>query len=167
MDVEAGTQVNKGASHAYFVADQTDADHNLVPLNLPSDEKFLLVLRSANDQDNEPDAIKDIAGNGFFSLVEAAPGYDPDHRYDTRLFPLNGWAALGDVEPFGDNTFASATQSYGRVTELNSLGVYRPNSRVDNRTHKDDWQAYGYMGGPVMIVTLIRTLLLAHPVMRT
>ena len=95
VDVEAGTQVNKGASHAYFVADQTDADHNLVPLNLPSDEMFLLVLRSANDQDNEPDAIKDIAGNGFFSLVETAPGYDPDHRYDTRLFPVERMGCSG------------------------------------------------------------------------
>ena len=31
QDVIDGKQVNKGASHVYFVADQTDADQNLVP----------------------------------------------------------------------------------------------------------------------------------------
>ena len=45
MDVEAGEQINKGASHAYFVSSD---------LNLPNTGKFLLVLRSANDKDNRP-----------------------------------------------------------------------------------------------------------------
>ena len=139
VDVENGEQINKGASHAYFVSSD---------LNLPNTGKFLLVLRSANDQDNEPDAIKDFAGNGFFTLIEAtkAGGFDGDHRYDTRAFPMNGWGVPGDQEAFGDNTFASATQSFGRETGLTGDGTYRPESG-GNRVHKDNWLTYGYMGG--------------------
>ena len=139
VDVENGEQINKGASHAYFVTSN---------LNLPNAEKFLLVLRSANDQDNEPDAIKDFAGNGFFTVVESdkAGGFDPDHRYDTRAFPMNGWGVPGDQEAFGDNTFASATQSFARETVLTADGTYRPES-TGNRVHKDNWLTHGYMGG--------------------
>ena len=128
-------RINKGASHAYSV------DSNL---DLPNDRKFLLVLRTANDQDNEPDAVKDYAGNGFFTAN--GKGYDGDHNYNTRIFPLNGWVAPGDVGDFGNNTFTAGAGSWGRVTELNNDGVYRPKSRADNRTHKDDWADYGYMG---------------------
>ena len=139
VDVENGEQINKGASHAYFVSGD---------LNLPNAEKFLLVLRSANDQDNEPDAIKDFVGNGFFTLIEAdkAGGFDGDHRYDTRAFPMNGWGVPGDQEAFGDNTFASATQSFARETVLTADGTYRPES-TGNRVHKDNWLTHGYMGG--------------------
>ena len=141
VDVENGEQINKGASHAYFVSGD---------LNLPNAEKFLLVLRSANDQDNEPDAIKDFAGNGFFTLVESdkAGGFDGDHRYDTRAFPMNGWGVPGDGSggEFGNNTFASATQSWGRETGLTADGTYRPESG-GNRVHQDNWQPFGYMGG--------------------
>ena len=128
-------RTNKGTSHAYAV----DAN-----LDMPSDEMFLLVLRTAADQDNEPDAVKDIAGNGFFEAY--GRDRDADHYYNTELFPLNGWDALGDGEDFGENTFASSSMSFGRITVLNDDGEYRPMSRADNRTHNGDWMPYPYMG---------------------
>ena len=45
-----------------------------------------------------------------------------------------------------DNTFADVSQSFGRGVELNDKGMWRPKSRADNRTHKDDIQPFGFMG---------------------
>ena len=134
VDAPKIERLKMGASHAYSVSGD---------LNLPNNEKFLLVLRSANDQDNEPDAVKDHAGNGFFTA--SGRGFDGDHYYNTAAFPLNGWTAPA-AEDFGNNTFASSNMSWGRITSLMDDGMYRPKSRANDRSHGDDWMSYGYMG---------------------
>ena len=130
-DVAAGTQVNKGASHLYVVRSE---------LVLPDTGKFLLILRNGNDKVKTHEKIVDYAGNGFYSSTD---------KNDTDVWPLIGWTApaSADVEPFGDNTFASATQSWGRATGLNADGVYWPTNRADNlRVHKDDWAPFDFVG---------------------
>ena len=59
--VNAGTQVNKGASHVYTVSET---------LNLPYDETFLIILRSANDKEGTADNVIDFVGNGYFMRQE-------------------------------------------------------------------------------------------------
>ena len=127
-DVAAGEQVNKGASHMYVVREG---------LNLPDDLTFTLILRNGNDKVKTHEKIVDYAGNRFLSEVSATK--------NTDFWPLTAWAAPGDVEGFGSITFAGQS-SWGRVTDLNDKGVYWPKGRADNRTHKDDWADFGFIG---------------------
>ena len=138
-DVAAGTQVNKGSSHLYFIADKTDTgDHKLVPLNLPSDKKFLLLLRNGTDKVNTHEKLVDYAGNGFFSVV--------NDTKNTDIHPFIAWGVPGDQEAIGDNTFTAGAGSWGRATGIKADGAYHPNSRADNRMHKDDWADFGFVG---------------------
>ena len=106
-------------------------------LNLPSDSKFLLILRNGNDKVNTHEKVEDYAGSGFFSVDSVTN--------NTDVHPFIGWAA--PTAQGGDNTFASASQTWGRQTNLNADGMYRPDSRADDRGHGDDWMTYGPMGG--------------------
>ena len=133
-DVPAGTQVNKGASHSYLVR---------ATLNLPSDKgKFLLILRSATDKNKTGDAVVDFAGNGFFPLFKK-------NEFDTDTWPFVAWPVPA-AEAVGDNSFASRTQSWGRIATLSDAGSYVPHPvtpRANDRFHGDDWQAFGDQGG--------------------
>ena len=143
------TNVNKGTSHVYTVSEN---------LNLPSDKKFLIILRNGNDKKGTHEKVVDFAGNGYFTRQK-------DNEFDTQVWPFIGWTAPGDQAAVGDNTFASADQSWGRKTELGhavgtadpkeaakrastelNRGVYWPKGREGNRMHKDDWLSFGYMG---------------------
>ena len=118
-------RVQKGASHMYFVYPD---------LKLDNTGKYLLVLRNGNDKTNH-EKVVDIAGNGFFAVTDKT-------RVDqTDVFPLKGWTVPGDRDDGGDfggdNTFASANNSFGRDAQK---------SRA-NRLHKDDWKSFGHSGG--------------------
>ena len=118
-------RVQKGAQHMYFV----DSD-----LKLNNTGKYLLVLRNGNDKTNH-EKVVDIAGNGFFAVTDKT-------RVDqTDVYPLRGWTVPGDRDDGGDfggdNTFASANNSYGRDAQKSR----------DNRLHKDDWKSFGASGG--------------------
>ena len=63
--VAAGTNVNKGASHNYVVRPDLD---------LPSDKKFLLILRNGNDKAGTHEKVVDFAGNGYFTRRESTTG---------------------------------------------------------------------------------------------
>ena len=131
-DVLEGKQVNKGASHLYIVREGLD---------LPATGKFLLLLRNGNDKVATHEKLVDFAGNGFFERVEA-------NKFNTDVWPFIGWKTPGDVDNAdfgGDNTFASANQSFGRNVTLTDKGMYRPNSGA-NRVHKDHWQSFEFMG---------------------
>ncbi len=131
-DVLEGKQVNKGASHLYIVREGLD---------LPATGKFLLLLRNGNDKVATHEKLVDFAGNGFFERVEA-------NKFNTDVWPFIGWKTPGDVDNAdfgGDNTFASANQSFGRNVTLTDEGMYRPNSGA-NRVHKDHWQSFEFMG---------------------
>ena len=81
-DVAAGTQVNKGSSHLYVVRDG---------LTLPSDKKFLLLLRNGNDKVNTHEKLVDYAGNGFFSVSTLAKYNTDIHgRSSHGVFPAIG-----------------------------------------------------------------------------
>ena len=132
-DILAGKQVNKGSSHLYIVREDW---------SMPSDMKFLLLLRNNHEKAGTHEKIVDYAGNGYFKRVET-------DKFNTDVWPLIGWSAPGDQDAadFGsDNTFADVSQSFGRGVELNDKGMWRPKSRADNRTHKDDIQPFGFMG---------------------
>ena len=149
-DVADQTQVNKGASHVYTVS----AD-----LNLPSDKKFLIILRDGDEKEGTHEKVRDFAGNGYFTRQEP-------NEFDTEVWPFVGWTAPIDTVDVGVNdTFASADQSWGRKTELGhavgdadptvaatrastqlNRGVYWPKGREGNRMHKDDWLSFEYMG---------------------
>ena len=131
-DVLAGKQVNKGATHQYIVREG---------LNIPATGKFLLLLRNGNDKAGTHEKLVDYAGNGFFKRVET-------NKFNTDVWPFIAWNAPGDVDNAdfgGDNTFASANQSFGRNVTLTDKGMYRPNSGA-NRVHKDHWQSFEFMG---------------------
>ena len=131
-DVLAGKQVNKGASHLYIVQEG---------LNLPATGKFLLLLRNGNDKKGTHEKLVDYAGNGFFSRIEA-------NKFNTDVWPFIGWKVPGDVvqgDFGGNNTFASASQSFGRTVTLTDKGMWRPNSG-GNRVHKDHWQPFDFTG---------------------
>ena len=133
-DVAAGTQVNKGSSHLYVVRDG---------LNLPSDKKFLLLLRNGNDKVDTHEKLVDYAGNGFFSVSTPAK--------NTDIHPFIAWGVPGDQEAIGEGdpistTFTAGAGSWGRETNITADGVYRPDSRADNRMHKDDWADFGFVG---------------------
>ena len=129
-DVLSGQQVNKGSKHLYFVAEGW---------SMPATGKFLLLLRNNHEKAGTHEKLVDYAGNGFFSRVEA-------NKFNTDVWPFIGWTAPGDQEDFTGNTFASNSMSYGRGINLNDKGMARPKSRADNRTHKDDWQSFGFIG---------------------
>ena len=135
-DVAAGRQVNKGSSHLYFIADKTSTVKPKVkPLDFP-EEKFLLLIRNGNDKVNSHEKLVEYAGNGFFSVSTDAK--------NTDIHPFIGWGAPGDQEGIGDPAFSGG--SWGRITGIKDDGSYRPNSRADNRMHKDDWESFGFMG---------------------
>ena len=133
MDVIAGKQVNKGASHAYIVEEG---------LNLPSDKKFLLILRNGNDKKGTHEKVVDYAGSGFFKRLET-------NKFNTDVWPFIGWGVPGDRDNAdvgnADMTFASTGMSFGRGVALNDKGMWRPKSR-ENRMHKDDWMSFGFTG---------------------
>ena len=132
-DVLDSKQVNKGSSHLYAVREGW---------SLPSTGKFLLLLRNGNDKVGTHEKLVDYAGNGFFKRVEA-------NKFNTDVWPFIGWTVPGDQDAAdfgGDDSFASHNMSFGRGVELNDKGMWRPKSRVDNRTHKDDWQSFGFVG---------------------
>ena len=128
QDVIDGNQVNAGASHLYFVAPG---------LNLPSDKKFTLILRNDNDKKGTHEKVVDYIGNGFFKRIEM-------NKYNTAVWPFIGWSAPA-AAGFGDNTFAG-DMSWGRKTGLADNGMYRPNSRANDRGHGDDWATFGFVG---------------------
>ena len=128
-EVAAGRQINKGASHVYFIADKTDDGDKLKPLDLPSGEKFLLLLRNGKDKLETHEELVDYAGNGFFTRVEA-------NKFNTEVWPFIGWDKPDDVAGFGDRTFAGGRKAWGRTTVLSDIGMYRPKSRADNRIHE-------------------------------
>ena len=133
-DVLAGKQVNKGSSHMYAVREDW---------SLPADEKFLLLLRNNHEKAGTHEKLVDYAGNGFHQRVEA-------NKFNTDIWPLIGWTAPGDQDAAdtgsGRGTFAARDMSFGRGIALNDKGMWRPKSRADNRTHKDDWQSFGFVG---------------------
>ena len=110
----------KGATHRYFIADQTDAT-----LDLPSDGKFLLVLRNGNDRTNH-EKIVDIAGNQLIADT------------GTEVSPLQGWEA-----PSGDN-FDKSVISEDIASR--DMSWARKGSRAE-RFYKDDWEKVGAKGG--------------------
>ena len=143
------TNVNKGTSHVYTVSEN---------LNLPSDKKFLIILRNGNDKKGTHEKVVDFAGNGYFTRQK-------DNEFDTQVWPFVGWTAPGDQEAVGDNTFASPDRSWGRITALGhavgtadpkeaakrastqlNRGVYWPKGREGNRMHHEDWDSFPYMG---------------------
>ena len=138
-EVAAGRQINKGASHLYFIADKTDDADKLKPLDLPSGEKFLLLLRNGKDKVGTHEKLVDYAGNGFFTRVET-------NKFNTEVWPFIGWDKPDDVAGFGDRTFAGGRKAWGRTTVLSDMGMYRPKSRADNRIHKEDWESFGFVG---------------------
>ena len=138
-EVAAGRQINKGASHVYFIADKTDDADALKPLDLPSGEKFLLLLRNGKDKVETHEELVDYAGNGFFTRVEA-------NKFNTEVWPFMGWDKPDDVAGFGDRTFAGGGKAWGRTTVLSDMGMYRPKSRADNRIHEEDWEGFGFVG---------------------
>ena len=134
-DVPVRRQVNKGASHSYLVR---------TTLDLPSDKgKFLLILRTATDKNDTGEAVADFAGNGFFPRVKL-------NEFDTDTYPFVAWPVPA-AEDVGDNSFASRTQSWGRIATLSDTGSYVPHPaapRDNDRFHGDDWQAFdGTQGG--------------------
>ena len=146
-DLAASRHVNKGSTHHYFVADESDDPE--YELDLPDSGKFLIVLRMAKEDDGKdpadlkkPDRLKDFAGNGLFPRNKTIG----DVSYNTDAFPLNGWPKP-DAENVGDVSFAGGSGAWGRLTELNATGMWRPVSRVDGaRNHGDDWDEFGFVG---------------------
>ena len=107
----------KGATHKYLVDPG---------LSLPNTDKFVLLLRSASDQNGQDAAIEDYAGNGFFS--------DPPY---TDFWPRRGQPQPTDVAYFGGfGTFGATGTSWARVQ-------YSAN----NGHHKDAWEQVGTQGG--------------------
>ena len=131
QDVIDGKHVNKGASHMYVVASGLD---------LPNTGKFLILLRTRNHNDDvgKPTNIKDYVGNGFFQRIEP-------NKFDTDVWPFVGWAKPA-AAGFGDGTFASRNQSWGRKVKLNKNGDYWAHSRVNDRGHGDDWTKFDFIG---------------------
>ena len=123
-EVVGKNEVNRGASHVYFIS---------ANLDLPGEGKYLLTLRSG-DKTNTHEQFVDFAGNGFFMK-----------GMETDMWPLRGWSVPGDRDDFNVDTLASATMSIGRIGALTDQGVYRGKSR-GNRLHKDDWQTFGNQG---------------------
>ena len=106
-----------GTTHKYL----------LVPgLSLPNTDKFVLLLRSASDQNGQDTAIEDYAGNGFFS--------DPPY---TDFWPRRGQPRPTDVAYFGDfGTFGAIGSSWARVRYS-----------TDNGHHQDAWEQVSTQGG--------------------
>ena len=131
QDVIDGKHVNKGASHMYVVASGLD---------LPNTGKFLILLRTRNHNDDvgKPTNIKDYVGNGFFQRIEP-------NKFDTDVWPFVGWAKPA-AAGFGDGTFASRNQSWGRKVKLNKNGDYWAHSRANDRGHGDDWTKFDFIG---------------------
>ncbi len=131
QDVIDGKHVNKGASHMYVVASDLD---------LPNTGKFLILLRTRNHNDDvgKPTNIKDYVGNGFFQRIEP-------NKFDTDVWPFVGWAKPA-AAGFGDGTFASRNQSWGRKVKLNKNGDYWAHSRANDRGHGDDWTKFDFIG---------------------
>ena len=112
-------KIKKGATHKYFLDPA---------LAFPDVGKFLLLLRSDDDQNGKDVAIEDYAGNGFFS--------DPSDEFSTKVWPRKGQRMPIDVADFGENSFASFDKSWARVRY-----------RADDGHHMDAWEAVGPQGG--------------------
>ena len=104
-----------GLRHKYFVSEDLD---------LPANAKFILLLRSENDQNGRDAAIEDYAGNGFFS-----DGF-------TQFWPRVAQRRPIDVADFGNNTFASRDQAWARLRY-----------EEDDGHHKDAWEVVETQGG--------------------
>ena len=108
-----------GATHQYFIAED---------LNFPRDDKFLLLLRSENDQNGKDAAIMDYAGNGFFS-----------DNLTTQIWPLLARPVpTGVVADFGETTFAFRQQDRAWA---------RIRYEKDDGYHKDAWKSVATQGG--------------------
>ena len=81
-DILAGKQVNKGSSHLYIVREDW---------SMPSDMKFLLLLRNNHEKAGTHEKIVDYAGNGYFKRVET-------DKFNTDVWPMVGWSAPGDQD---------------------------------------------------------------------
>ena len=107
----------KGATHKYLVDPG---------LSLPNTGKFVLLLRSASDQNGQDAAIEDYAGNGFFS----------DSPY-TDFWPRRGQPRPTDVAYFGNfGTFGATDSTWARIRYS-----------TDNGHHKDAWEQVSTQGG--------------------
>ena len=104
-----------GTTYKYFVSEDLD---------LPEDKKFVLLLRSEDDQNGKDEAIEDYAGNGFFS-----DGF-------TQFWPRLAQPTPTDVADFGDNTFASRDQAWARIRY-----------EKDDGHHENAWAVVEAQGG--------------------
>ena len=94
-------------------------------LDLPSNKRFVLLLRNADDKNGKDEAIQDYAGNGFFS-----------DNLTTGFWPRQGQPTPIDVADFGDSTFASFDRAWVRVRYQTNDGH-----------HKDAWKIVQAEGG--------------------
>ena len=104
-----------GLTHKYLV---------FKDLDLPNKGKFMLLLRSEDNQNGKDEAIEDYAGNGFFS-----DGF-------TQFWPRLAQRQPTDVEDFGDNSFASGNQTWARIRY-----------EKDDGHHEDAWEVVETQGG--------------------
>ncbi len=124
-----------GAKHQYHV----DAG-----LNLPNVNHYLIVLRSKKPDfkngDSEDAYIEDMAGRAWDKDGKSVAAFHDTatFRFNTAVWPLKGWSALGagDVERYdGINGFADTGKSFARVDYGKAW------------FHKDAWAAHGEMDG--------------------
>ena len=106
----------RGLTHKYFVSEDLD---------LPDNKKFLLLLRSANNENGKDRAIADYAGNGFFT-----------DDLTTQFWPRLAQQRPINVADFGDDSFASPDQAWARIRY-----------QKDDGHHKDAWAIVESQGG--------------------
>ena len=97
-------------------------------LDLPNTGKFVLLLRSASDQNGKDSAIADYAGNGFFS--------DNDPDMSTLFWPRVAQQRPRSIAAFGDNTFASTDAAWARTRY-----------EEDDGHHRSAWEKVEAVGG--------------------
>ena len=117
-------ELRNGAQHKYFVYED---------LNMPSDQQFILILRSDDDKNGRDEAIEDYAGSAFAS-----------DAFDQSAQLPQFWARLAQKTPvdaadFGENSFAARNKSWAR----NKISY----KEKDFAHHKDAWDIVGTQGG--------------------
>ena len=119
IEVAEDRRFSTGAVHRYFVSEDLD---------IPNNKKFVLLLRSENDQNGKDEAIEDYAGNGFF--------LDTSANFNTQFWPRIAQRLPTQVEDFGRNTFAARDQAWARIRY-----------EEDDGHHADAWEKVGTQGG--------------------
>ena len=128
-DIGQNKHVNKGAQHKYYVAEGLDIPNK-------GAGELLIILRNGNDKNSSGDKIEDYAGNGFFPRIEK-------DKFNTDIWPFVAWTTLSDTVSVGK---ASANRSWARKVSADADGMWVPNPRADNRSHKDDWVEDDFSG---------------------